>query len=77
MIVYRLNTNVNYMLFHLFFPFASKCFFCYLCTNFLLIGSYSPEVRDFGTLITSTKVFRHILCKNACEFQDELGDILK
>ena len=27
-------------------------------TNFLSIGSYSPEVGAFGTLITSIKVFR-------------------
>ena len=27
------------------------------------MGSYFPEVRAFGTLITSTKVFRLIICK--------------
>ena len=27
------------------------------------IGSYSPEVRTFGTLITSTKVFSLIISK--------------
>ena len=27
------------------------------------IGSYSPEVHTFGTLITSTKVFSLIICK--------------
>ena len=27
------------------------------------IGNYFPEVRAFGTLITSTKVFRLIICK--------------
>ena len=27
------------------------------------IGSYSPEVHDFGILITCTKVFRPIICK--------------
>ena len=28
-----------------------------MLTKFVSIGSYSPEVRSFGTLITSTKVF--------------------
>ena len=28
-----------------------------MLTKFVSIGSYSPEVRTFGTLITSTKVF--------------------
>ena len=28
-----------------------------MLTTFVSIGSYSPEVRTFGTLITSTKVF--------------------
>ena len=28
-----------------------------MLTNFLSSGSYSLEVRSFGTLITSTKVF--------------------
>ena len=28
-----------------------------MLTKFVSIGSYSPEVRIFGTLITSTKVF--------------------
>ena len=30
-----------------------------MLTKFVSIGSYSPEVRTFGTLITSTKVFSH------------------
>ena len=34
-----------------------------MLTKFISIGSYSPEVRAFGTLITSSKVFRHIICK--------------
>ena len=34
-----------------------------MLTNFLSIGSYSPEVRSFGTLITSTKVFSLIIGK--------------
>ena len=29
------------------------------CLQNLSIGSYSPKVRTFGTLITSTKVFSH------------------
>ena len=32
-----------------------------MLTKFLSIGSYSPEVRTFGTLITSTKVFSLII----------------
>ena len=28
-----------------------------MLTKIVSIGSYSPEVRTFGTLITSTKVF--------------------
>ena len=28
-----------------------------MLTKFISIGSYSPEVRTFGTLITSTRVF--------------------
>ena len=28
-----------------------------MLTKFVSIGSYSPEVRTFSTLITSTKVF--------------------
>ena len=30
-----------------------------MLTQFISIGSYSPEVRTFGTLITSTKVFNN------------------
>ena len=34
-------------------------------TKFVSIGSYSPEVRTFGTLITSTKEFSLIIiCKS-------------
>ena len=36
-------------------------------TKFVSIGSYSPEVRSFGTLITSTKVFSLIICKTLCQ----------
>ena len=32
-----------------------------MITKFLSIGSYSPEVRSFGTLITSTKVISLII----------------
>ena len=35
-----------------------------MITKFVSIGSYSPEVRTFGTLITSTIVFSLIICKN-------------
>ena len=36
-----------------------------MLTEFVSIGSYSPEVRTFGTLITSTKVFGLIIiCKS-------------
>ena len=34
-----------------------------MLTKFISIGSYSPEVRAFGTVITSTNVFRLIICK--------------
>ena len=34
-----------------------------MLTKFISIGSYSPEVRGFGTLIMSTKVFRLIIFK--------------
>ena len=34
-----------------------------MLTKFISIGSYSPEVHAFGTPITSTKVFRLIICK--------------
>ena len=32
-----------------------------MLTKFVSIGSYSSEVRTFGTLITSTKVFSFII----------------
>ena len=36
-----------------------------MLAKFVSIGSYSPEVRTFGTLITSTKVFSLIIiCKS-------------
>ena len=35
-----------------------------MLTKFVSIGSYSPEGRTFGTLITSTKVFSLINPKN-------------
>ena len=39
-----------------------------MLTKFVSIGSYSPEVRTFGTLITSTKVFSLIIiCKSLCQ----------
>ena len=31
--------------------------------NFVSIGSYSPEVHSFGSVITSTKVFSLIISK--------------
>ena len=34
-----------------------------MLTKFVSIGSYSPEVRTFGTLITSTKLFSLIISK--------------
>ena len=34
-----------------------------MLTKFVSIGSYSPKVRTFGTLITSTKVFSLLICK--------------
>ena len=34
-----------------------------MLTKFVSIGSYSPEVRTFGTLITSTTVFSLIIYK--------------
>ena len=34
-----------------------------MLTKFVSISSYSPEVRTFGTLIMSTKVFSLIICK--------------
>ena len=44
-------------------PRASSALHTQILTKFISIGSYSPEVRAFGTLITSTKVFRLIICK--------------
>ena len=39
-----------------------------MLTKFVsIIGSYSPEVRSFGTLIMSTKVFSLIICKTLCQ----------
>ena len=32
-----------------------------MLTKFVSIGSYSPEVRTLGTVITSTKVFSLII----------------
>ena len=38
-----------------------------MLTKFVSIGSYSPEIRTFGTLIMSTKVFSLIIiCKSLC-----------
>ena len=34
-----------------------------MLTKFVSICSYSPKVRTFGTLITSTIVFSLIICK--------------
>ena len=34
-----------------------------MLTKFVSIGSYSPEVRTFGTLVTSTTVFSLIISK--------------
>ena len=34
-----------------------------MLTKSILIGSYSPEVGAFGTLITSTNVFMLTICK--------------
>ena len=34
-----------------------------MLTKFVSIGSYSPEVRTFGTLKMSTKLFSLIICK--------------
>ena len=34
-----------------------------MLTKFVSISSYIPEVRTFGTLIKSTKVFNLIICK--------------
>ena len=39
-------------------PLLSTCKI--MLTKFISIGSYLPEVRAFGTLITCTKVFRLI-----------------
>ena len=33
-----------------------------MLTKYVSIGNYSSEVRPFGTLITSTKVFSLIIC---------------
>ena len=40
--------------------------------NFVSIGSYSPEVRTFGTLITSTKVFTRDLTILYLEIVDSI-----
>ena len=34
-----------------------------MLTKVISIGSYKPEVQAFGTLITSTKIFRLIIYK--------------
>ena len=46
-----------------------------MLTKFVSIGSYSPELRTVGTLITSTKVFSLIISKNLCQ-NDPYLDIL-
>ena len=38
-----------------------------MLTKFVSIGSYSPEVRTFGSHTTSTKVFSLIICKTLCQ----------
>ena len=38
-----------------------------MLTKFISIDRYSPEVRTFATLITSTKVFSLIICKTLCQ----------
>ena len=35
----------------------------HMLTKFISIGSYSPEQRAIGIIISSTKVFRRIICK--------------
>ena len=49
------------------FQFQFRRDFSVLCVQMLTksisIGSYSPEVHAFGTLIMCTKVFRLIICK--------------
>ena len=45
------------------FDFVPKNLRVQMLTKFISIDSYSPEVRAFGTLITSTKVVRLIICK--------------
>ena len=46
-----------------------------MLTKFVSIDRYSPEVRTFGTLRTSTKVFSLIICKTLCQ-NDPLPEIL-
>ena len=41
--------------------FEQKILCVLTLTKFISIGSYSPEVRTFATLITSTKVVRLII----------------
>ena len=38
-----------------------------MLTKFVSINSNSPELRTFGTLITSTKVFSLIIIKKVCD----------
>ena len=70
------DKNRKFLRFFIIIIFNFKIFFLisvltrFLCAPranaynfFLSIGSYSPEVGAFGTLIRSTKVFRFIICK--------------
>ena len=47
-----------------------------MLTKFVSIGSYSPEVRTFGTLIKSTKVFS-LITRKWFPLQGELASLTK
>ena len=46
-----------------------------MLTKFVSIGSYSPEVRTFGTLITSTKVLSANLFDKTILYLDILDSV--
>ena len=66
MIFFIVNIIIVIIIFKVLFS-LNRRYFSVLCKEILIklisIGSYFPEVHAFGTLITSTEVFRLIFCK--------------
>ena len=61
---FSVTSSINFKIFSKYqFRRDSSMIRLQMLTKFISIGSYSPEVRAFGTLITSTKVFRLIIRK--------------